>query len=85
MTPHDLATKADLSALETRLAELIRQQVQGPGLTDYDWAPVAEHAARKGVGACTVNRWVREGLWQARGAGKQREVRRAAPERRGRA
>ena len=43
-----------------------------------DWMSVADAAAAFGVETNTINRWVRDGQFEAQGAGKNRRVRQVA-------
>jgi hypothetical protein len=70
--PAQIATAEDIAALHAEL-RAIRERL------DYlapapQWVSVADYAARKVVTKQTVYRWIASGAIEARGSGKNREV-----------
>ena len=72
MVSLDLPTREDFESLRSAIADLHRKL---DGLSGDGWRSIPETAEARGVTEATVQRWVREGLFEARGAGKAREVR----------
>jgi hypothetical protein len=67
--PAQIATSDDLARVEAKLDALLAI-VQPPP----EWVGVADYAERKGVTKQTVYRWIASGAIEARGNGKNREV-----------
>jgi predicted site-specific integrase-resolvase len=69
---NEIATRTDIARLERQIADLKDTLARCGFSAIPEWMSVKDAAALKGVSEATVNRWIREGSWMARGAGKNR-------------
>ncbi|MGI3168443.1 hypothetical protein ACRARG_04775 [Pseudooceanicola sp. C21-150M6] len=71
--PINIATDATMRDIANRLARMEEQlrRLSPP----EEWQTVQKAAEAHGVSTATVNRWVRDGRWKAKGCGKMRRVR----------
>jgi hypothetical protein len=66
MSPHDIATKADLTALSEHLEKLLQAAI--PAIAAQDAFYNVEQAAEvAGVSAKTVRKWIAEGKYDQKG------------------
>lgn len=74
MTALVVISPEDLEALVERAVSRAISRIAQP--MDDGWQTVADAAGAMGVDKSTINRWVRDGLWEAQGGGANRRVRR---------
>ena len=76
MTPQFIAIDPDrLAAVEAKLDLLLARTERATITPAPRWVTVAEYADIRDCSDATVRRWIKNGVVEARGAGRRREVR----------